>query len=348
MRCFSRRPNRLGPNELRVARVKKQGGDWVADILEDELLQPEAARLKKDFNLDINPVDPHYVDLLLACELSAQARKEKRNILIFVHGYNNDVADVLQRAAQLEKHYGVIVLPFSWPANGGGLKGVADYKDDKNDAKASTVALDRFLNFIGKNLAVVTENNRAEFWSEATDRYPDDPEKRDALYSRLVEKECPFTLNLMLHSMGNYLLKQMCKSTISRGSRLIFDNVVMCAADTNNLDHSLWVDHVRFKRRFYITINENDQALGASRMKSGQDQLARLGHVLYGLNAAQAHYVNFTDKPWVGSSHAYFEGSPRSRNKAVHGFFNAAVNGAPADEVLKYRADINCYDLKSK
>lgn len=343
---FSDRPNRLGPNELRVSTVKKVGGKWHVEMLKDELPKSTVEKLKKDFNLDIDPTEKHYVDLLVACNLASQARRERRNILIFIHGYNNDVKDVLQRASKIEKRFGVIVLPFTWPANGGGIKGVADYKDDKNDAKASTVALDRFLKFISHNMALVTKSSLEGFWAEAQQRHPNDPEERDALYSRLVEKECPFTVNLMLHSMGNYLLKQMFKSTISRGIDLIFDNVILCAADTNNLDHSLWSDRIRFNRRLYITINENDQALSASRMKSGQDQLARLGHVLFGLNSENAHYINFTDSSWVGNSHAYFEGNACSKNKAVRKFFDAAFNGRPADELLKYRADINCYDLK--
>ena len=82
-------------------------------------------------------------------------------------------------------------------------------------------------------------------------------------------------------------------------------------------------------------------------MKSGQDQLARLGHVLFGLNAERAHYVNFTESPWVGNSHAYFEGNARSKNKFVQRFFHAALNGRSADDLLKFRAEFNCYDLKA-
>jgi len=343
---FGDAPNTKGPNELRVCVVSKTGSKWHAGVLEDELPKKKVEKLKKDFNLNINTEEAHYADLLVACDIVDQARREKRNILVFVHGFNNDVEDVVQRASQLENHYGVIVLPFTWPANGGGIKGVIDYKDDKNDAKASTVALDRLLHFIGKNLSLVTESNREKFWDEAKQRFPNDSEKRDALYSKLIEKNCPFTINIMFHSMGNYLLKQMLKSTVSRGTNLIFDNIVLCAADTNNLDHALWVDRIRYNRRLYITINEQDHALSASRMKSGQDQLARLGHVLFGLNSEKAHYVNFTDSPWVGNSHAYFEGNARARNKTIHRFFNAAFNGDPADDVLKYRADMKCYELK--
>ena len=47
-----------------------------------------------------------------------------KNLLLFVHGYNNDMTDVLNRAEKLEMNYGVEVVFFSWPANGGGLHGV--------------------------------------------------------------------------------------------------------------------------------------------------------------------------------------------------------------------------------
>lgn len=344
---FDKVPNRLGPNELRLAEITKRSGKWHAEILEDNLTDSEHDKLRNIYNLSSDASVTYYRDLEVAHRVAAQARSEKRNILIFVHGYNNDVKDVVQRANNLEKQYGVIVIPFSWPANGGGLKGLADYKDDKNDAKASVVALDRFLSLINRNLNIITEKNLQAFREQAKGKYPDDAEKAESLYSKLVEKDCPFTLNLMLHSMGNYLFKQMFKSTISTGNGLIFDNVIMVAADANNLDHATWLERIRFKRRLYVTINENDQALAASRIKSGQDQLARLGHVLYGLNAARAHYVNFTDSAWVGNSHAYFEGNTRAKNEYVQQFFNSALNGERADKWLRYEADINCYELKN-
>lgn len=343
---FSEKPNIKGPNELRVAAIKSSRAGWRAEVLDDELSDAELETLKLDHNLVLDPSVSYFRDLDVACKISNQAQQEKRNILIFVHGYNNNVKDVIKRATQLEKHYGVIVVPFSWPANGGGFKGLADYKDDKNDAKASVVALDRMLMLISRNLSIITSNNLRKFRAIAEEKYPSDPEKRDVLYANLVEKDCPFTINLMLHSMGNYLLKQLLKSSISKGTGLTFDNVVMVAADTNNLDHSFWVEHIRFKRRLYITINEEDQALAASRMKSGQDQLARLGHALYALNAARARYVNFTNTPWVSNSHAYFEGKPQARNKSVHQFFYTVLNGGVADKMLKYSEDINCYELR--
>lgn len=340
---FGDRPNALGPNELRVARVFLRKGKIRVEMIKDELTAEAVATIRDASDLKLEEGN-YYVDLKVAAELSHWALTEKKNILIFVHGFNNDVEDVVRRALQLEEHFGVVVLPFSWPANGGGLKGVIDYKEDKNDAKISTVALDRLLTFVGANLKRIRTSRNAMIQQQVQASHPSNPEKRDALYARLLEKECPFTINLMLHSMGNYLLKQTFKSTVSQGVGLTFDNVIMAAADVNNADHASWVDRIRFRNRLYITINENDFALQASRAKSGQEQLARLGHVVYRLNAERATYINFTGAPYVKNSHAYFEGAAL-RNKAVRQFFTDALNGRTAENRLRYRSDLNCYEL---
>ena len=342
---FKDTPNTKGPNELRVAEVSIKSGRWEVELLADRITKTESKALIKKYNLELNPKGQYYRDLAVACELMQRARDEKKNILIFVHGYNNDVNDVLTRAHELEKRYKVIVLPFSWPANGGGIKGLVSYKDDKKDAMTSTGALDRFLSFVNKNLLLLTQNNLKILYTEAHKKHPLDSEKRDILYARLVEKSCPFTVNLMTHSMGNYIFKQVMRSSISQGTGLMFHNIIMVAADTNNQGHAQWVDKMRFHKRLYLTINENDRALAASRMKSGQDQLSRLGHKLSGLNAVNAHYVNFTGASNVGSSHAYFEGDAASRDSVIQQFFMRAFNGKPADELLDYQADKNCYRL---
>jgi len=345
LEVFGDHPNTRGPNELRIAQITRKRNRWHAKVLDDELTREESNKLIEEFDLPLDLEKRYYIDLSMACKLAEQARKEKRSILFFVHGYNNDVEDVLNRAHHIEKRFGVIVVPFSWPADGGGLKGVANYKSDKNDAKASVVALDRMLGFINRNLVLLTSNNLTGFWHEASRKHPKDLEKRDALYAKLVDRHCPFTINLMLHSMGNYVLKQMLKSSISVGNSLTFDNILMVAADTNNLDHSQWVDRMHFRRRLYITINEDDNALAASRLKSGQDQLSRLGHTLSGLMSTKAKYINFTNAPYVGNSHAYFEGNAVTRNKQIQRFFKLAMHGKSAEEPLVYRPDINCYDF---
>lgn len=340
---FGKRPNNKGPNELRLAEVRRHGTGWRVEFLDDELPQQEARRLIEDFNLALDPEATHYASLKVACDIAERMRK-KSHVLFFVHGYNNDMQDVVTSAQELADRYGIEVVPFSWPANGGGVAGTASYKSDKRDARASAGALERALQKMHQYLRLITEARREQLRAKAHEKHPDNPEARDALYGRLLEKECPCTINALFHSMGNYLLKQMLKSSISEGAGLIFDNVVLAAADTNNLDHALWVDRIRFRLRCFVTINENDHALRASRAKAGSEQLARLGHYLRNLGAASAHYVNFTDAAWVRNSHSYF-GEPAEKNDKVRTFFRRAFTGEPAEDQLRFHPEGNWFGL---
>jgi esterase/lipase superfamily enzyme len=149
---------------------------------------------------------------------------------------------------------------------------------------------------------------------------------------------------MIAHSMGNYLYKQMLKSTISNGTLLLFDNVVLAAADTNNKNHAEWVNKIQCRKQVYLTINENDSALAASRVKGGKEQLARLGHYLHDLNSTQAAYVDFTTASAVDQSHAYVEGSPvKSPNARVTKFFKKVFNGERGEHDLWYHSDRNLY-----
>ncbi|MEO1245487.1 MAG: alpha/beta hydrolase [Pseudomonadota bacterium] len=338
---FGKNANAKGPNELRAAQVIRQQNSWQVKILEDKLDQAEAKKLIEKHKLKLDPTAQHYASLKVACSLVEEARKTKSHILLFVHGFNNDLADVMARAHDIQSRYNVIVLPFSWPADGGGT-GTLSYKKDKRDARASAGALERTLMIMHKYLQLLTESQRNELFLKAHKKHPQNAMARDALYAELLDKSCKFTVNAMFHSMGNYLLKHSLKSSVSEGNRLIFDNIALVAADTNSLDHSLWVERLQFRSRCYITINEKDYALAASRAKSGSEQLARLGHFLKHLNAANAHYINFTDASWVRNSHGYF-GDPAKKNDDVFEFFNKAFTGAHGEEDLRFHPEGNWY-----
>lgn len=341
---FGQIPNAKGPNELRLAEVQKKGKGWSVDFLDDKLPVEVAKALIAEFRLPLDSAQTQYASLRVACDLTRRARKFKRHILFFVHGFNNDMRDVVERAAYFEKRYNVEVIAFSWPAKGGGVKGVMNYKADKRDARASVGALDRVLLKMCQYLTLITTGRRTVLLDKAQKAFPDNQEKRDAYFSALLDKDCPVTVNAVYHSMGNYLLKHMLKSSANEGNELLFDNIVLCQADTNNLDHELWVDKIRFRHRLYITINEDDRALMASRVKAGSDQLARLGHYTRGLNSINARYINLTGAPWVRNSHAPFE-DPAEKNSDVYDFFLAAFGGRPAEVKLKFYPEGNWFGV---
>jgi esterase/lipase superfamily enzyme len=298
-----------------------------------------------EFHLALDPDEQQYASLKVACEMTMRARSMKRHILFFVHGYNNDMTDVLNAAFRLEERYEVELLPFSWPARGGGIAGKLSYLADKLDARASTGALERTLQKMYDYLMLITEARRTELHAKAWAKHSDNAALREALYAELLEKECPFTVNALFHSMGNYLLKHMLKSSANQGNMPIFDNVVLCQADTNNENHEEWVDQIQHNSRVFVTINENDFALKASRMKPGSAQRARLGHYTRRLTSRIAHYINLTNAPWVRNSHSPFD-EPADRNDRVLDLFRNAFTGRPAEATLSYQPEGNWYEVR--
>lgn len=361
---FGDKPNQEGPNELRAVEVKGSPTDPTIEIVEDELAP--AWRRKQGITDDwlrgmgFNPTMPVFGSVYVAYKVLQQVnpaafgkkRSNGKNLLFFVHGYNNDVAAVVKRALSLEERYDVAVVAFSWPANGGGARtslhgrvhGIASYLSDKTDARASVAALDRTLAKAADFMERSARLRRETIDAKAARRADGNSEREAALRAGIAEKSCPFTVNLALHSMGNYLFKQLIDSTASQSGSLVFDNVVLIAADVNNRDHAEWVDRIRARRRVFITINEADSALRVSRMKFGDEQLARLGHHPFRLDAKEAIYVDFTDADYVTGCHTYFEGVPL-RNGAVKRFFREAFNGEFAERNLFYDTARNTHRM---
>lgn len=329
-------PN-IGRN-LRLVEATRGTDGWKIKILPDKI----SDSMKKEVAL--TGKETVYASKYVARKLIKNIRKKKRNLLFFVHGFNNDVKAVLDRADKFAKKYKVEVLAFTWPANGGGAKGVLDYKSDKADARVSGSALEHCFKKMDEYLRGFNAELVNKIIDKANKRFPDNAEKRDEYITTEMEKGCPFTVNMVLHSMGNYVLKQSLKSTLSSATRLIFDNIILAAADTNNLGHEQWVDNLKCRKRVYITINENDSALEASRLKAGDEQYARLGHYPYNLYSNQAVYVDFTNASYVGKSHAYFEGKAL-KNKNVIQFFQKAFNGQVAEKGLKFDPDTRTYEI---
>jgi esterase/lipase superfamily enzyme len=341
---FADKPNSEGPNELRLAEVQRNAsGEWDAEILNNELSPQE----KKALGLPKSK--PAFRSQYVADKLLKSTQSERRNLLLFVHGFNNDVKAVLDRSEKLSTLYNLEVVPFSWPANGGGIKGVASYKSDKRDARASAGALSRVFELTRNLLESMNEGRIKALHRKMARKFKDNDneEERQIWFARENLRGCPYTVNLMCHSMGNYIFKQVLSSSVYEGRRLLFDNVVLAAADVNNADHAIWVDQINCRRRTYIAINEDDSALLASRMKFGDEQLARLGHYPHNLNSNHAVYVDFTEAAEVDSSHAYFEDAAvADENSQAYKFFRGALNGERVERALRYDDANNLYRVR--
>lgn len=246
---FGREPNHKGPNELRLMEVNDSD---ISDVreLDDELSATELNKLIGKHKLQISSKDTWYRSLQVACKLFERARKDKKHILLFVHGYNNDIGDVLDTAKELQQHYNLLVVPFTWPANGGGaLSGTAAYLSDKEDARASATALSRTVEKVAHYHKLLTEGLRERLSAIAKAKYPDNSDAARAHFNRLLNKECTVNISLLCHSMGNYVFKHSSIPSNSALRRLTFDNIAMVAADVNSPGHSQWLEKIQTRNR---------------------------------------------------------------------------------------------------
>lgn len=349
---FGPRTSFAGPNDLRVAEITGSGRTAKVTIVPDKLTAADAPpsflNAIPDELRPPPPDSPGGDDLAVGSRYAAgklfeRIKDRRRDLLLFVHGYNVTVEDAVKDARWLRKNFGVEPIVFSWPARGGGIRGTAEYLVDKREARASIEALDRVISKVADYLDELRSGAIAEIRSTARIAHPEDSPAEARQIAAAIEALCPYRVSALFHSMGNYLLKKNLESGISFVTRnTVFDNVLLVAADTNHENHANWVTRIRARRRVYVVINEDDYALSVSRLKIGDEQKARLGHTTTGLDAWNARYVDVTDARSIGRGHGYFTTS-RTENPDVFKFFRKGVRGLRAEDELAYYEDTNTY-----
>lgn len=278
--AFGEELNAKGASELRFAHATRTPGGWQVRLV------PEPAALHTD-NL---PSRTEFEQLARRCSDSG------RHCVFYVHGYNKPFAETLEQGWLIQERYGVEVVLFSWPSNTGGFV-FGEYRKARRVAQASFGALDSLFEKYGAYL------NR--WMQSATAR---------------ELQACRSTTNLMVHSMGSYLLEHYVLSQAYQAETRLFSNVVLSQADVNSVDHVKWVDKVVVGQRLYVTINENDKILGYSEALNPP----RLGKTLGNLDSRSALYVDFTAARGVRGKHQLWG---EVRNATVSTFFGTVFKG---------------------
>lgn len=301
---FGENFNEKGPTELRLAEAQKIDGEWRVEIFPDKMSY-------QDEELPASEA--------IFLREQEQMKVKKQNCLFYVHGFNTSFEGALDIGYSLESNYSVNVVLFTWPSNGSEsrraldrTRGILSYKSDKREAAESVGALDRCFDILQKYL----------------DKYR--------------HLACEQSFNLACHSMGNYLLEKLVRSDLYSNETIFFDNIGLLAADVNNKEHEEWIDRLTYRKRLYVTINEDDFALGLSRAKFGEQQLARLGHWIRNLTARNAFYIDLTDQ--VGNSHSYFT-DESLQQPSVRKLFDHMFNGRRAERSLVFNSSLGVYQL---
>lgn len=223
-----------------------------------------------------------------------QTKDSKKPWVFFVHGFNQSFLKNLNKCKEIED-YGAHVVAFSWPSNPGPqaiYKKLKEYKRSRKNARRSVIGLERTLEKLSMYIGEYSNNS------------------------------CEINVNMVIHSLGNYLLECFVKSDVFSNETAIFNNVILHEADCDNRDHSKWVERITDVGRVYITINKRDRVL----KMSDQVNPDRLGNTVRNLNAGNATYLDFSGVKGVGKSHRLWH-KPANKNADIHSTFQQLFTG---------------------
>ena len=217
-----------------------------AEVIDGEL---DAATIR------ILPDNAEHGSKALFASLRANMRAQSRDALLFIHGFNVSFREAVESAAALVESQGKAgyrpnIFVFSWPSDGA----VTGYGNDRHDAEASGYAVARGLT----KLAAFLRDTDAD-------------------------AACGQRINLIAHSMGNYVLRHALQQArkIANGAPLarLFDNLILTAADEDadafELEHKFG-RLPELAQRITVYFNNGDLALRVSDVTKGNPD--RLGH----------------------------------------------------------------------
>lgn len=170
-------------------------------------------------------------------------RAPKRQVLVFIHGFNNRFEDAVYRFAQIvhDSQAPVVPILFTWPSRGS----VLAYGYDRESTAYSRNALENLLKAIARDPGVGE-------------------------------------ISILAHSMGNQLLLETLRQMAIRDGRVTpkIRNVLLAAADVDvDLARESIIDMGPKANRpsFTLFVSQDDRALAVSRRVWGSE--ARLGAI---------------------------------------------------------------------
>jgi len=244
-------------------------GEGLASYIEEKVRKKHLICAFKEPK--ISPKDTKTVLASTKAFLELKKQMEsKRDLVIFIHGFNVDwfeaVASAMALELMLNRHSQDIaelkdtnVFLFTWPSDGKMMMNKA-YLSDRSDAEDSGIAVARgFLKL--RDFLMTLRPKHA------------DP----------AVKECGQQLHLLCHSMGNYVLQHAVNSLHELNNQRhlpqLFQHIFMCAPDVDDnifeRDQPM-VNLHRLARQVTVYYNSGDLAMYISDYTKGN--IDRLGH----------------------------------------------------------------------
>ena len=263
----------------------------------------------------VDPENPPSANVLE--EFFTELSRAKNDCVVYIHGFNKSFEESIEQSNDISNRYRVGVISFSWPSNPKRWISSDEYEVAKATAINSSVALDRTISKIGSSIL--------NAW----------------------DSDFSISLNLLVHSLGNYVLQNFVQSRLFSDETRVFDNIIMDAPDVDLENHSQWTERMKYARRRYVTINEDDWVLRHSVSRNGGQR--RLGNSASDLSSEQLTYFDLSDGKNVIHKHNHFEDTAKG-NMVVKQFFSRTLHGGEGLPIsgVKFDEKKNAYVLVEK
>lgn len=233
--------------------------------------------------------------------------------VFFVHGFHQDPDENIKKAVQLSRRHGVNVIAFAWPSRP--LDEDISMDDVKSTAKEDIIKgalgaatlLKIGVNWVYKSLRDSWVNYEPAI-ENAENSKIDLLAAINQINNLLPSSKPPV---LLVHSMGNYLLKNV-MSEINE-LPMAFSNIILHQADVNCPGYE-WINNLNesleTSAKLYVTANRYDTTLAGSQIRRkilGKELTGRLGQTRTEYVSGDITYLDFTDGEDVSDDHEFFK-----------------------------------------
>lgn len=202
-------------------------------------------------------------------EEAMSAMVADKDIVVYGEGMGKDFTANIDRATRFTRLYDVNTIMFDWPTFRPYLSGGKNYRTARLESKKVSRSMVKLFN------EIKAQKQRNKTGSS--------------------------NISLILHSLGNRLIKEAVINDYIDIKEKLFSNIVLNAACVKMRFHKLWLEKLDIQDNIYLTHNNHDRTLNLARI-AGLSK--RLGMHTRWRKAKNATYLNFSKI--LSVEHNYF------------------------------------------
>lgn len=221
---------------------------------------------------------------------------DSSSAVVYVEGLGKTFLTAIDRSTLFSRQYGKQIIMFDWPTYRPDLNGGKNFRISLNESEEVSKIFCVFL---------------------------------DSLNTYKVNHPRAFkSLSLLMHSMGNLLLKHAVENGCLKIQNELFNTIIFNAACVSQKNHSQWMKKINIQKKLYVTINNRDKVLrGAKLVTKLSRQLGQQPKPEY---AANALYIDFSRV--LEKEHNYFLfPSVLNTHPYIKDIYNLLLSGTEPD-----------------